>query len=183
MSHKSRWDVPFELTFLEKRNFSRGNLPAESIEKFDERYNELYQEAAKLFDFVNLKDHQILNWRYIHRPDVKYHCFEANRPRLEGFIVLKKFQGQGIQKTHIVDFLALDEQTADTLISAAETFSEGSDLLNLWMVLSSPYAKMFLERGFKPTEERASVIFRRVGIAESQRFSTPWIVLGDNDVY
>lgn len=180
---KAGWQVPFELTFLEKRNFSGGNSSVEPIERFDERYNELYQEAAKLFDFVNLKDAEVLNWRYMQRPDVKYHCFEVSRSTLEGFIVLKKFQGQGIQKTHIVDFLALNEQAADALISAAETFSEGSDLLNLWMALSSPYAKMFLERGFMPTEERASVIFRRVDITEPQRFSTPWIVLGDNDVY
>ena len=84
------------------------------------------------------------------RPDVKYHCFEVSRSTLEGFIVLKKFQGQGIQKTHIVDFLALNEQAADALISAAETFSEGSDLLNLWMALSSPYTKMFLDAGSCP---------------------------------
>ncbi len=180
---KAGWQVPFDLTFLEKRNFTGGNSSAESIERFDERYNELYQEAAYLFDFVNLKDHKILNWRYIQRPDVEYHCFEVNRPRLVGFIVLKKFQGQGIRKAHVVDFLALNEQAADTLISAAESFSKGADLLNLWMPPASPYAKMFLERGFNPTADRASMIFSRLGMTEPERFSSPWVVLGDNDVY
>jgi lipopolysaccharide/colanic/teichoic acid biosynthesis glycosyltransferase/GNAT superfamily N-acetyltransferase len=180
---KAGWQVPFELTFLEKRDIRSGNVSLGPIERFDERYNELYKEAAELFDFVNLKDAKILNWRYIDRPDVKYHCFEINRPRLDGFIVLKEFQGQGIRKTHIVDFLALNEHAADTLISAAENFSKGTDLLNLWMPPAGPYAKIFIERGFKSTEERAPMIFQRQGITEPNPFSSPWIVLGDNDVY
>ena len=180
---KAGWHVPFELTFLEKRDLGRGIGSAESIETFDEQYDELYNEAAKAFDFLNLKDHRILNWRYRQRPDVEYHCFKAGRLRLEGFIVLKKFQSQGIRKTHIVDFLALNGEAAETLISAAENFSEGSDLLNLLMPPASPYEEIFVKRGFKPTEERAPLIFKRLGITEPPRFSSPWIVLGDNDVY
>jgi GNAT superfamily N-acetyltransferase len=179
---KAGWHVPLELVFLEKRDFGRGGS-AKSIERFDERYYELYKEAAKLFDFVNLKDDKVLNWRYRQRPDVRYHCFEVGSRRLEGFIVLKKFEGQGIRKAHIVDFLALNEEAADTLISAAENFSEGSDLLNVLMAPASPYETMFLKRGFEPTEERAPIIFKRFGIIEPPRFSSPWIVLGDNDVY
>lgn len=180
---KAGWHVPFELTFLEKRDFGRGIASAESIEMFDEQYSELYKEAAKAFDFLNMKDHEVLNWRYRQRPDVEYHCFEARRQRLEGFIVLKKFQSQGIRKTHIVDFLALGEDSADALISTAENFSEGSDLLNLLMPPEGPYMEIFLKRGFKPAEERAPMIFQRLGSADPPRFASPWIVLGDNDVY
>ena len=180
---KAGWHVPLELTFLEKRHFGRGIAAAEPIEIFDERYNELYKEAANAFDFLNMKDHKVLNWRYRQRPDVQYHCFEAGSGRIEGFIVLKKFEGQGIRKVHIVDFLALNEEAADTLLSAAENFSKGSDLLNLLMPPASPYEAMLLKRGFKPTEERAPIIFKRLGIAEPPRFSSPWMVLGDNDVY
>lgn len=179
---KAGWHVPLELTFLEKRGFGRGGS-GKSIERFDERYNELYKEAAQLFDFLNLKDDKVLNWRYKDRPDAQYHCFEAGSRRLEGFIVLKKFQGQGIRKTHIVDFLALSEEATETLIAAAENFSDGSDLLNLLMAPGSPYEGIFQNRGFKPTEERAPVIFRRIGVSEAPHFSSPWIVLGDNDVY
>jgi GNAT superfamily N-acetyltransferase len=179
---KAKWHVPLELVFLEKRGFSRGGS-AKPIERFDERYNELYEEASQFFDFLSLKDHKILNWRYRQRPDVQYDCFETGRSRLEGFVVLKKFESQGIRKAHIVDFLALNEEAADTLISAAEDFSEGSDLLNLLMPPGSPYEGMFLNRGFKLTKERAPLIFKRFGITEPPRFSRPWIVLGDNDVY
>ncbi len=179
---KAGWHVPLELTFPGKRDFNHGGF-AKSIERFDVRYNELYEEAVQLFDFLNLKDDKVLNWRYKQRPDVQYHCFEAGSRRLEGFIVLKKFQGQGIRKAHIVDFLALNEEAADTLISAAEDFSVGSDLLNLLMPPGNPYEEIFLKRGFKPTEERASLILRRLGTTEAPRFSSPWIVLGDNDVY
>jgi GNAT superfamily N-acetyltransferase len=179
---KAGWHVPLELIFLEKRGFSRGGS-AKSVERFDERYNELYKEAAKLFDLLNLKDDKVLNWRYKERPDVEYHCFEAGSRRLEGFIVLKKFQGQGIRKAHIVDFLALNEEAAETLIAAAEDFSAGSDLLNLLMPPGSPYTEIFLKRGFKATEERAPIIFQRLGDIEPPRFSRPWLVLGDNDVY
>ena len=180
---KAGWHVPLELTFLEKRDFSRGTESTKSIETFDERYDELYKDAATRFDFLNLKDHKILNWRYRQRPDVEYHCFKAGRRSLEGFIVLKKFEGQGIRKTHIVDFLALSEDAADALISTAENFSEESDLLNLLMPPEGPYMEIFLKSGFKPAEERAPIIFQRLGSSEPARFSRPWIVLGDNDVY
>jgi len=179
---KAGWHVPLGLTFLEKNDCSRGGS-AKSIERFDVRYNELYKEAAQLFDLLNLKDDKVLNWRYKERPDVKYQCFEAGSRRLEGFIVLKKFRGQGIRKAHIVDFLALNEEAADALISAAEDFSKGSDLLNLLMAPGSPYEEIFLKRGFKPAEERAPLIFKRLGDVEPPRLSRPWIVLGDNDVY
>jgi len=180
---RAGWHVPLEPVFLEKRDFSDKNGSGESIVVFDERYDALYTEAAGFFDFFNLKDHKVLNWRYSQRPDVEYHCFEMRRRKLEGFIVMKKFQAQRIRKTHIVDFLALSDKATNTLISVAERYAAGTNLLNLLMPTKSPYEEIFLKHGFKPTDDRAPLIFKRLGHTEAPHFSSPWIVLGDNDVY
>jgi len=180
---KAGWEVPLELTFLEKREFRQANGAGEPIERFDERYDGLYEESTEHFDFVNLKDHRVLNWRYKERPDVDYQCFETGSPNLEGFIVLKRFQDKEIRKVHIVDFLAANEKAADALIRVAESFSKGSDLLNLWMPPTSPYAEIFFRREFVPSDERSPMILKCRGTAALPPIASPWVVLGDNDVY
>lgn len=177
------WKVPAELVFFEKRSFDKSIEKLHPIERFDERYDELYEQAANAFDFMHLKDHRVLNWRYKQRPRTVYHCFEVGGPNLEGFIVLKNFQDSGVKKTHIVDFLSLTEESAHRLISIAEQFAEGSHLLNLLMWTQCPYEDLFRKRGFQPTEQVTSVIFQSYGVSSLPSISSPWIVLGDNDVF
>ncbi len=177
------WPVPAQLSLFEKRSFEPSAGKLRTVERFDERYDALYEEAAQRFDFIHLKDHRVLNWRYKQRPGVEYHCLEVGRPRLDGFIVLKEFQQLGVKKTHIVDFLALTEQSAQYLISVAEQIAGGSDLLNLWMWPQSVYESLFRSRGFQQTEQVTSVIFRSAGVSGLPSITRPWVVLGDNDVY
>jgi hypothetical protein len=177
------WQVPAELVCFEKRVFDQSFEELHPVGRFDERYNTLYGEAANVFDFIHLKDHRVLNWRYRQRPGTVYHCFEVGEPKLEGFIVVKKFQDSGVKKAHIVEFLSLSEESAHRLISIAEQLAMGSDLLNLWMWPHCPYEDLFLRRGFRPTDQVTSVIFRSHGVSTYPRVSNPWIVLGDNDVF
>jgi GNAT superfamily N-acetyltransferase len=177
------WLVPGQLSLFEKRGFERSAEILQPVERFDERYKVLYEEAAQDFDFIHVKDHRVLNWRYKQRPGVEYYCFEVGRSQLDGFIVLKKFKQSEVRKTHIVDFLARTEQSAHHLISVAEQFAEGSDLLNLWMWPQSPYESFFRSRGFQPTDQVTSVIFQCFGVSGLPKVFKPWIVLGDNDVY
>ena len=65
------------------------------------------QETAKSFDFFQVKDHRLLNWRYLERPNSGYDCFAVYYGDIKGLIVLKKFSIQDVVKVHIVDFAAL----------------------------------------------------------------------------
>jgi len=180
---KAGWSVPLELEFHEKTSFRPCFSNATPIEVFDERHDELYRLAESRFDLLNLKDRQVLNWRYLARPDVNYQCFEVGREKVDGFIVLKKYDDGAVRKTHILDFLAVTEEAADSLISCAENFSLGRDLLNLWLNPACPYSGLFARRGFEASSQRSPVILRTTDQRGLPKISSPWLVLGDNDVY
>jgi hypothetical protein len=180
---KAGWKAPAELRFVEKTRFRRTPSSAARIVRFDESFDELYREASETYDLVSVKDRRILNWRYVERPAAEYHCFALTVPRLTGLVVLKRFSSGSIRKAHIVDFLALNDDAADELISTAERFAEGSDLLNLWMPVGSRHEAVFFRRGFEPTSERQAVIVRSHQGAPIPQLTEVWLTLGDNDVY
>ncbi len=180
---KAGWQIPIHLRFFEKRNLNKNRSRLLSITRFDESYDDLCHIASESYDFCHLKEHRTLNWRYLDKPGVGYSCFASKRRSLEGFIVLKKFCAGDITKTHIVDFVALNSSAAEAMISFAEHFAAGADLLNIWLPPKSQYENLFLDAGFSPTPERFPLVLRSHGQPEIPTLSSPWVVLGDFDVY
>lgn len=141
------------------------------------------QETAKSFDFFQVKDHHLLNWRYLERPNSGYDCFAVYYGDIKGLIVLKKFSIQDVVKVHIVDFAALTNDIADQLISIAENYAQDSSLLNVVLTPGNAFEPLFLERGFSPTADPFPVVMKTAGDVCIPRFSAPWVALGDSDVY
>ncbi len=180
---KAGWHAPIEYRFLEKRRFRRRSVAAIRIKRFDQRFDALMQETAKSFDFFQIKDHRLLNWRYLERPNSGYDCFAASDGDIKGLIVLKKFSTQDMLKVHIVDFAALTNDIADQLISVAENYAQDSSLLNVVLTPGNAFEPLFLERGFAATAEPFPVVMKTAGDVRIPRFSAPWVALGDSDVY
>ncbi len=180
---KAGWQVPVEYRFFEKRQFRRGAGAVIRIERFDQRFDALVQEAAKSFDFFQIKDHRVLNWRYIDKPKAEYDCFAAHDGEIQGLIVLKKFSTPEGVKTHIVDFVALNHGVADRLISAAENHAWGTSMLNVVMTAGNSFESLFLERGFTASVKPFPVVMKSAGKAKIPKFSAPWVALGDSDAY
>jgi len=180
---KAGWQAPVDYRFLEKKKFRRCSGTADRIELFDQRFNDLIQEAAKSFDFFQIKDHHLLNWRYIQRPNTRYDCFAAYDGDVKGLLVLKKYSGSDMAKVHIVDFVALTYDVADQLISVAENYARESSLLNVALTTGNAFEPLFVERGFTACAERFPVVMKTTGAAGIPKFSAPWVALGDNDVY
>jgi hypothetical protein len=180
---KAGWQVPVEYRFLEKRQFRRSSGTAVRVERFDQRFDALSQEAAKSFDFFQIKDHRTLNWRYTERPSTRYDCFAAGESDVKGLIVLKKLSTPDSVKAHIVDFMALTHDVADQLISVAENYARETSSLNVVLTTSNAFESLFLEHGFTVCAERFPVVMKSPSAAKIPRFSAPWVALGDNDVY
>lgn len=180
---KAGWQIPIHLSFFEKRKLNKNRSNLVSITRFDESYDDLCQIASESYDFCHLKEHRTLNWRYLEKPGAEYSCFARKGRRIEGFIVLKRFCAGDVTKTHIVDFVALNSSAAEAMISFAEHFAAGSDLLNIWLPPNSQYESLFLDAGFSPTSERFPLVLRSHGETGIPTLSSPWVVLGDFDVY
>ena len=114
---------------------------------------------------------------------MQYTCFAVVNGQPEALIVLKKFVSAGQRKTHIVEFLSLNDQASNALIDAAQTYAAGTDLINLWMPPRCPYEEVFHRRGFSPTTETSPVVLRSHGAFALPECKSAWLVLGDNDVY
>jgi len=177
------WEIAGEMVFWEKRVFRNRPTPAVPLSRFDERFDSFYLEATQRFDLVHVKDHQILNWRYRAAPHRNYQIFISDREVLQGFAVLKKYQDRQVLKSHLIDFLAVTESAAENLVAAAENSAKGSALLNLWIPAGSPYEQWFSRLGFYPTEERVPIILRSHLHRPLPNFHSPWLTLGDNDVF
>lgn len=180
---KAGWKAPIEFRFFEKREFEAVPHHGVKIERFDEEFDLLIERAARPFDFFHLKDRRILNWRYLEKPDTRYDCFAIDENGLKGLVVLKKFSSDGRTRIHMVDFLALDPDVADRLISMAEYYARESDLLNVCLTTGSRYESLFLKRGFKPGTETYPVVMKTSGRASIPEFSAPWLTMGDFDTY
>ncbi len=180
---KAGWQVPVEYRFLEKRRFRRGSGATVRIERFDQQFDQFIHEAAKSFDFFQIKDHRLLNWRYIERPGTRYDCFAAVDGHVKGLVVLKKLSAPDMVKVHIVDFVALTHDVADQLISIAENYARESSVLNVVLTTSNTFEPLFVARGFTACAERFPVVMKTAGAAKIPKFSAPWVALGDNDVY
>jgi hypothetical protein len=180
---KAGWQVPAEYQFLEKENFSGSSGTAVRVERFDQRFDALSQDAATSFDLFQIKDHRMLNWRYMERPNTQYDCFAAGDGDLKGLIVLKKHSTPDSVKTHIVDFVALTYDAADQLISLAENYARESSVLNVVLTPGNAFEPLFIERGFTASAERFPVVMKSADRVRIPRFSAPWVALGDNDVY
>jgi Acetyltransferase (GNAT) domain len=180
---KAGWQIPFHLSFFEKRKLKNNLSRLFSIERFDESYDDLCRIASEAHDFCHLKEHRTLNWRYMERPGIGYNCFVHKSRSVEGFIVLKKFRTADVTKTHIIDFMALNSSAAEVMISFAEHFAAGTDLLNVWLPPMSQYENLFLDAGFSSTPERFPLVLRSHEQPTIPELSSPWVVLGDFDVY
>ena len=180
---KADWTMPLSLTFFENRAFDPAPSPAATVERFDAGWDEFCLQASAQFDFCQVKDHQILNWRYKDRPGASYTCLAVMNEQPEALLVLKKFAADGVRKAHIVEFLSLDEDASHALIDAAKAYAAGSELINLWMPPNCAYEEVFRLHGFRPTSERSPVVIRSHDASPLPVFHSPWLVLGDNDVY
>jgi hypothetical protein len=121
-----------------------------SIGSFDAAFDAFYQRLSRGFAFCIEKNAAWMNWRFFERPDSPYTAFAiVNDSRLNGYVVLKRWtEPDGYTKAHIVDFHALDNETACELIAAAESYAEGCGEIDLWAAPGYPYRSCLETAGF-----------------------------------
>ncbi len=117
------------------------------LERFDERFDRLWQQVAPSLPVATVRDQQHLNWRYIDAPlDYRVLAFVAGEELL-GYIVLRLGPGE---MGHVVDLLAREEaRVVPALLSAAEAAARPHcEMLSCWCLDRGQISQHLRRRGF-----------------------------------
>lgn len=182
---KVGWREMGSLAHLFKRDCEKRAHGCRQIDRFDGRFDALFDRIVSRFTFIVIKDQHWMNWRLVDRPDRRYTCMVLERgDDLAGYVVLKEFDDKDFRKTHIMDIQAEDDEAALELIAAAESFAAGRDELNLYTTERNPYQRLFEQRGFLVNEVFDRIIIHFNEVPEQlPEDGAWWFCFADNDVY
>ena len=134
-----------------------------TLNRFDGRIDEFFDEAARPFDFVVVRSKDYMNWRYCDPAAGRFTVRVAEQEgRLLGYQVLKLTEGNG----YIADLLALPERidvVRSLIEDALGLFCDaGVESVSCWMISRHPYNGMLRRYGFIDSK-------RHVGLAYEPR--------------
>jgi hypothetical protein len=130
------------------------NLHIKTIDRFDDRFDEFWNENKGLFSNFVARTKEYLNWRYVDNHVRRYEIFSANdnTGKIRGYIVCRQTEIKGIKTGLIGDLLVAqnDVDVTDLLIKQAQDYfyQEDVDMFGVLMFNHIPYYKVFLKNGF-----------------------------------
>ena len=158
-------------------------------DRFDERFDKLWQQWSRDVPLTVIRDTTYLNWRYCDDPLYRYRIYSANcNGECKGFIVLLVKDTAEIRVGFIMDLMALDQdhRILDSLLRTAidHCYDEGVDCLNVWDPGFPPLSHFLVRRGYVARETPQLLVVRpgeRLR-KESLFIEDDWfLALGDND--
>lgn len=136
---------------LENRplRFPTAGWTIRTVERFDDRIEAFFQEAAKQFDLIQVRNQQFLNYRYADRRAGPFAIRLAEADgRILGYSVVRASESGGV----LADLLALPgrEDVAYALVQdALETGRRAqAPSLRTWMMRHHPYHRLLVHSGF-----------------------------------
>lgn len=132
----------------------------QTVDRFDARADTFWQEAAKEFDLIQVRDQAWLNWRYC---DIRGGPFTVRVAEQDGVVL--GYSALRVTKTEavIADLLALPgrEDVAESLVADAVGLSRraGAPKLRCWMARRHPYRQSLRHAGFVRHNLPAPVVF------------------------
>ncbi|MCK5013473.1 MAG: GNAT family N-acetyltransferase [Candidatus Omnitrophica bacterium] len=129
------------------------------ITQFDHSVDALWDQGKDDYKISVIRDAAFLNWRYLERPDQKYHAFGVYENNiLVGYVILKLYQDGEILRGHIVDIYSLSGRgdVAAYLLGQSDIFfvDNNTNVVSTWMIGAAIYRDILLENGFKSVRPR-----------------------------
>lgn len=95
------WHRPVENT---PRPLPGRRIRVASIERFDRRFDSFFERVAPAYRLLGWRDQRHLTWRYLDRPDVRYHVLAAWRwRRLIGWAVFRRIDDRLVWGDGLLD--------------------------------------------------------------------------------
>jgi len=140
-----------------------------TLERFDDRIEGFFDEAARSFDYLIVRSEGYMNWRYCDPAAGSFTIRAAEQQgRLLGYLVLKIAEGEG----YIADLLALPGRT-DVVRSLVEDARHrfrraGVEQITCWMISRHPYNGVLRRYGFIDSKKDVGFRYRVVSLDKSE---------------
>ncbi len=134
-----------------------------ALERFDERIDDFFDEAARPFDFLVVRSRDYMNWRYCEPAAGRFTIRVAEQEgRILGYLVFKISGGNG----YIVDLLALPERldvVRSLIEDALRLFREvRAEMVSCWMIARHPYNGLLRRYGFVNSQRDVGFVYKAV---------------------
>lgn len=151
---------------------ARGRAPELELreaKRFDERADELFEQAAASFDFIVTRRHDYLNWRYADPRAGSFRIvFAEQGGSLLGYAVTRVDGDRG----YLVDLLAPPHRgdVLDALIGDAlsRMRADGVSGILCWLVARHPYRRHLRRYGFFDSRRNPNFTHSAAGLPESE---------------
>ena len=132
-----------------------------TAERFDERVNAFFDEAARPFEFIQVRDENFLNWRYTDpRSGDSTIRIAEEQGTILGYAVLHVRQDRG----HIMDLLTLPgrlDVVQSLVTDGLEQFrASGVESVHCWMATSHPYNDVLKGLGFVVSRDTVTLTYQ-----------------------
>lgn len=165
------------------------SFDVQTVDHFDERFDEFFQRAASAFDLIQVRSPQFLNWRYA---DPRAGQFSIRLAESEGEVLGYLVMRAGHATADIADLLVLPDRidVAHALIQDVVDLSRGTgaSAIRSWMIGGHPYAPLLSDLGFVRVRTSTKPVFHanpRTDAAELEFLTEPGtrvhLMLGDSD--
>jgi len=144
-----------------------GDTAVREVASFDARTDDLWGRLQDRYRVATPRTSRYLNWRYVANPRTDYTIFAAGSESvLNGFVVLKCEQKDGVRRGFIVDALMPpdNDAAADGLLRAARRFfrKQKTVVVNGWMCGRHALAARLAAQGFRARTADTVVLLAKV---------------------
>jgi hypothetical protein len=145
------------------RDRARCHWSITTLERFDDRIDDFFDEAARPFDFLVVRSRDYMNWRYCEPAAGRFTIRVAEQEgKILGYLVFKISSGNG----YIADLLALPERL-DVVRSLIEDtlrlFREArTEMVSCWMIAQHPYNDLLRRCGFVDSRSDLGFVYKAV---------------------
>lgn len=187
LNWKQIMDIPMYTCQTYKSNSSNPNI--KSIDKFDEKFDSLFESVKNKYKIIVCRDSKYLNWRYEENPQNKYlYLVYEKDDNYLGYCIYKLYKNEnGKEQCDIVDMLAINGQIFTEILGY--TLNRMADIkveqANLWMN-NSEFLKCAKRVGFNETDFKTHVACKINcdNLDEDiYNYSNWYLTMGDSDVF
>jgi hypothetical protein len=136
-----------------------------NLERFDERTDDFFDEAARPFDFLVVRSRDYMNWRYREPAGGSFTVRVAEQEgRILGYLIFKISEGDG----YIADLLALPgrlDVVRSLIEDALRLLREArAEMVSCWMIARHPYNDLLRRYGFVSSRRDVGFVYKAVNL-------------------
>ncbi len=152
----------------QKRN--EQNYKIHDINKFNESFNDFWDEVKDNYDFIFERTVNYLNWRYCDPRGGKYNIKVAEKDgKYLGYVVLRiNRYNKDYPEGYIVDLLTSPKRSdvVQSLIEESKRFfnDENINTIHYWIVNGHPYEELFKRAGFFDSRNVPYLILQNISL-------------------